>query len=72
MLLNPFEEQFNMPATPIQFGNGHGWKREVVGNEGQCLVSFFVPVLYASKRFREISDTVLAREFNRLVADKSG
>ena len=71
MLLDPFEEQFNMPATPIQFGNGNGRKREIVRNEGKCLV-FFVPVLYASKMFREISDTRYSREFNRLVADKSG
>ena len=72
MLLDPFEEQFNMPATPIQFGNGNGRKGEIVCDEGKCLVSFLISVLYASKRFREIHDTVLAREFNRLVADKSG
>ena len=71
VLLDPFEEQFNMPAIPIQFGNGHGRKREVVCNKGQGPVSFFVPVLYESQGFGEIFDALYARKSNCLVTDKS-
>ena len=72
MLLDPFEKQFNVPAAPIQLTNGHGRKREIAGDEGEGLVSFFVPVLYASKMFGEVLAALFAREFNRPVEDKTG
>ena len=43
MLLDPLEEQFDMPATPIQFTNGNGRKREVVCNESEGLITFLIP-----------------------------
>ncbi len=71
VLLDPLEEQFNMPAAAVKVGDGHGRKREVVCDEDKGLVSFFVPVLYRSQGFREIFDALYACELNRLVADKS-
>jgi hypothetical protein len=35
MLLDPFEEQFDLPEAPIQLGNGQRWHGEVVGQEDQ-------------------------------------
>ena len=29
MLLDPFEEQFDLPATLVQSSNGQGWQRRV-------------------------------------------
>jgi len=31
VLLDPFEEEFDLPATPKQFGDGQCRQREVVG-----------------------------------------
>ena len=33
MLLEPFEEQLDLPATSIQFGNDQCWKGKVVGQK---------------------------------------
>ena len=71
VLLDPLEEQFNMPAAAVKVGDGHGRKREVVCDEDKGLVSFFVPILYESQGFGEIFDALYTCEFNRLVADKS-
>src|SRR6185437_8332536 len=43
MLLDPFEEQFNMPATTIQFSDDVSRKSEVVGEEHQPLFPLGVP-----------------------------
>ena len=71
VLLDPLEEQFNMPAAAVKVGDGHRRKREVVCDEDKGLVPFFVPVLYESQGFGEIFDALYACELNRLVADKS-
>ena len=35
VLLDPFEEQFDLPATAIELSDGHGWHDKVVGQEDQ-------------------------------------
>ena len=42
MLLDPFEEQLDLPAAFVDFGNGERWQREIVGQEDQSAVEFFV------------------------------
>ena len=40
VLFNPFEEQLDPPAIAVEFGDGEGGEREVVGEElegGMCL-----------------------------------
>lgn len=71
MLLDPLEKQFNMPAIPIQFTNGHGGKREVVCYEDQFLVTLLVPILYCLQRVGEILYALFARKLDCPVADKS-
>ena len=43
VLLNPFEEQFDMPATTVQFGDDVSRKSEVVGQKHQSLLPQGVP-----------------------------
>ena len=33
VLFDPFEEQFDLPTTPIQVGDGQGGQFEIVGQE---------------------------------------
>lgn len=40
MLLDPFEEQFDLPTVSIQLGNAQGGKVEVVGEKHKSLVVF--------------------------------
>ena len=50
MLLDPFEEQFDLPAAPIQFGDGQSRDGEVVGEEDQRLAGFRVAITDAAQR----------------------
>lgn len=40
MLFDPFEEQFDLPATSVQLSNRQSWQGEIVGQEDERLVSF--------------------------------
>ena len=37
VLLDPLEEQLDLPAILVQSGNGQGWQTSVVGQEHQRL-----------------------------------
>ena len=49
MLLDPLEEQLDLPAAAIQLGDGQGRQREVVGEEARGLAAFAVVELDAPK-----------------------
>jgi hypothetical protein len=36
VLLDPFKEQFNLPATAIQIGDGYSWQLNLVGQKNQA------------------------------------
>ena len=38
MLLDPLEEQFDLPTTAVELGDGERGQREIVGQKDQCLV----------------------------------
>jgi len=38
VLLDPFEEQFHVPAEPIQIGDGYGRKRKIVGQKDELFL----------------------------------
>ena len=42
VLFDPFEEQFQLPATLIELGDGQGSQEEVVGQKDQTLLGFGV------------------------------
>ena len=46
MLLDPLEEQFNLPAAAVQFGDAERGQREVVGEEDEVLLGVGVIVAY--------------------------
>lgn len=50
MLLEPFEEQFNLPAAAIQLGDGQGWDGEVIGQKDQNLAGFGIVKADATQR----------------------
>ena len=42
MLLNPFEEQLDLPTAFVKLRDGQSWKLEIIGEEPKALVVFFV------------------------------
>ena len=42
MLLDPLEEQLDLPAQTVELGDGEGGQREVVGEEDQSLAGLGV------------------------------
>lgn len=49
VLLDPFEEQFDMPATTVQFGDDVRRKSEVISEEHQSLFPLGIPITNATK-----------------------
>lgn len=50
MLLDPFEEEFHLPAALVERADGQRWKRGVVGKKHQA-PAFWVCVAYPSEPF---------------------
>jgi hypothetical protein len=50
MLLEPFEKQLDLPAAPIQLGDGQGRHGEVVGEENQPLAGLGIAKANAPQR----------------------
>src|ERR1039457_5732849 len=71
MLLDPFEEQFHLPAAPVKLGDRECWQCEVVGQEDKVLGSLGVLEANASQRSFEVFVRLEADEHNGLIADES-
>lgn len=52
MLLDPFEEEFDLPAMTVQFGNGACRQREVVGRKHQASVGILIEEAYTPELLR--------------------
>ena len=50
MLLDPFEEQFDLPAAPIQLGEGQSRHGEVVGQEDEGFAGEGIAIADAAQR----------------------
>ena len=72
MLLDPFEEQFHLPATAIKFGDGQGRKVEIVGKEDEQLVVFGIVELHAAQLDRVILAGSYPGQHDGLVATQAG
>ena len=72
VLLNPFEEQLNLPSFPIKFGNGKRIYSEVIGNEAINLSVPKVLIDNESKIIRILSGGQIARQAYRLIRNQSG
>src|SRR5256885_724288 len=51
MLLDPFEEQFDLPAPAVELRDGQCWQAEVVGQENQRLAGLRVAIADAADGF---------------------
>jgi hypothetical protein len=72
MLLDPLEEQLDLPATAIQLCDRKGWQCEVVGQKDQCLAALGIFEADTSERCRESFLRVKDGEHDRLIADQAG
>src|SRR5690606_7209287 len=68
MLLDPFEEQFHLPALLVELGDGCCRDLEIVGEEDQWTTICDGFELDASQLVRIVLERFLAREHDRLVA----
>src|ERR1022692_3568523 len=72
MLLEPFEEEFDLPATPIELGNGQSWHGEVVGQEDEGFAGEGIAIADAAERVRVIVLGEPTRHHHGLVKTQAG
>jgi hypothetical protein len=71
VLLDPFEEQFHLPATFVQSSNGQGRQGRVVGEEDQSLLGCWVLEPDTSQVFGVVLRNVVTVQCDGLIADKT-
>ena len=69
MLLNPLEEEFNLPATTVDLGNGQRRKLKMIGKEHQTMPGFGVDVFNASESVGIALGGVEPNQLDGLIAD---
>ena len=72
MLLDPFEEQLDLPAQTVELGDGEGGQCEVVGEKDQSLAGLGILEPDTSQRRGEALVRVEPGERDGLVADEAG
>ena len=72
MLLDPFEEQLDLPPASIKLGDGDCRQREVVGEEHQPLSGFGILESDTAQWRVEVLAGVEAGQRDGLIADQSG
>ncbi len=72
MLLDPLEEQLNLPPTPVQLGDGQWRKFHVIGEKHQFLVALRVAVTDSAQKLRVAVLGVGAGQSDPLVTDQAG
>jgi len=72
MLLDPFEEQFDLPAAPIQLSDGQSRHGEVVGQEDEGFAGLGIAIADASQRVGIIVLSLPAGHHDGLVETQSG
>jgi hypothetical protein len=72
MLLDPFEKQFDLPATTIQLGDGQCWQSEIVGEEHQTLARGGIFEADSTQRRVEVLLGIKAHQHDGLVANQAG
>ena len=72
MLFDPLEEQFHLPATLVQFGNGERRQLCIVGQKHQFPAAFQIFIANAPQHVRVFVATVGATQPDGLIADHAG
>ena len=60
MLFDPFEEEFDLPATFVEGADGRGWQDKVIGHEHECLARLVVFEADAAQVIGVISAAIAA------------
>ena len=71
-LLEPFEEEFDLPAATIELGNGQSWHGEVVRQEDEGFAGFGVAIADVAQRIGIIALGVKAGGHHGLVEAQTG
>jgi len=72
MLLDPFEEEFDLPTSTIELGDGQRRDGEVVGQEDQCFARFRIAIADAAHGDGIIVLGVQPGEHHGLVETQAG
>ena len=72
VLLDPFEEQFDLPPAGVKLGDGERRQGEVVGQKDQRLVGLGVLETDATQPLGVTLSRVRQVQFDVLIADQSG
>src|SRR5215813_462916 len=67
MLFDPAEEQFHLPASSIQPGDGNSGEKEFVGEKNEPQISFPIVVVDAAQRSRIAEGSFRTGEYDGLV-----
>lgn len=70
VLLDPFEEQFHLPATLVELGDGHGREREAVREEDEPLAGLGIDIADTPERIRILSRGLWTGQHDGLIAAK--
>lgn len=72
VLFDPFEEEFDLPATLVNGCDRQGGKIEVVGQEDQSLSALRIDIADTSQSLRVVEFSFSGAQSDRLVATQSG
>ena len=72
VLLDPFEEEFDLPATPVNGCDRQGGQFEVIGEKDQPLAGLRIDIADTPKRFGIITFSLPSAQADRLVASQPG
>ena len=71
VLLDPFEEQFHLPATFVELRNCEGGQCEIVGEKDEVVVRLEIVVAYAAERTRILRSRIWISQRDDLVASQT-
>lgn len=72
VLLDPFEEQLDLPAALVQLRNGEGRQGKIVGEKNQLAIGLLVAVTDAPQGFGIATQRVETHQTDGLIAGQSG
>ncbi len=72
MLLRPLEKELHLPAAFVEFSDCQGWEGEIIRQERQSQVVFFIVKLHASELVRVILRGVESGQNDPLIAPQAG
>lgn len=72
VLLDPFEKQFHLPATVIEFADRAGRQGKIVGQEHVVPLGLGIHEAYVPQQFRILAARLQTGQANRLIGSQPG